>query len=303
MKPQILRAVLQLYPFYSGCGTIANQKLCQAATVGMKRTVAAPLRNGYTAVVDPQEFLGRSIYFTGEWDPKITWACNKILREGDTFLDIGAHCGVSSLYASKLVGSSGAVYSFEPQPALARMLRESVDLNDIRNIHVHEVALSRCDGTASLHIQSDKPILASLARSGTGSTIEVITKDAGAYLQRLDVGPIRLIKIDVEGHEPEIFRSAYEFLSHNRPDAILFESIDKEGPFYERETVKALASLGYSFFALPKSMFTMRTIEVGSHANREWHDFIAVGQHEKASLSKRLKSRMNRPGFPGGSYL
>jgi FkbM family methyltransferase len=40
-----------------------------------------------------------------------------ILKEGDTFIDIGAHFGFFSLLARKLVGSSGKVLSFEPTPS------------------------------------------------------------------------------------------------------------------------------------------------------------------------------------------
>lgn len=287
MRAELIRAVLQLYPFYSGCGTIANQRILQSATAN-KTKLATSLRNGYKAVVDPREFLGRSIYYTGEWDPKITWACKKILRGGDVFLDIGAHCGICSLYASKLVGPNGAVHSFEPQPTLAGMLRESIQLNNISNIHVHEVALSQHDGTATLHIQGDKPILASLTRSESGAAIEVSTRDAGAFLQELDLEAIRLIKIDVEGHEPAILTAALEFLSGTTPDAVLFESIDREGPFRRRETVKILESLGYSFFALPKSMVRMKAIEVGKDADKDWHDFVAVSANAKPSLAKSL---------------
>lgn len=287
MWAKLIRAVLRFYPFYSGCGTISNQRILQLATANKKK-LATPLRNGYKAVIDPCEFLGRSIYYTGEWDPKITWACKKILRDGDVFLDIGAHCGISSLYASKFVGPNGAVHSFEPQPTLAGMLRESIQLNNISNIQVHEVALSQHDGTATLHIQGNRPILASLTRSASGATIEVSTKDAGTYLQELDLEAIRLIKIDVEGHEPTILTAALEFLSQTTPDAVLFESIDREGPFRRRETVNILERLGYSFFALPKSMVRMRAVEVGKEADKDWHDFVAVSANAMPALARSL---------------
>jgi precorrin-6B methylase 2 len=38
------------------------------------------------------------------------------LRAGDTFWDIGANIGSISLLASRIVGSDGRVFSFEPLP-------------------------------------------------------------------------------------------------------------------------------------------------------------------------------------------
>src|SRR5260370_1106652 len=38
------------------------------------------------------------------------------LREGDTFLDIGAHCGLFSALASHVIGQDGRVLAFEPNP-------------------------------------------------------------------------------------------------------------------------------------------------------------------------------------------
>lgn len=40
----------------------------------------------------------------------------RILKDGDTFVDIGSNIGLMSLAASKFVGENGVVYAFEPHP-------------------------------------------------------------------------------------------------------------------------------------------------------------------------------------------
>ena len=287
----LFRAGLRNYPFYSGAGTIANLRPFEWATEDLLSPVSVRLRNGLILRVNPQEYLGRSVFYTRDWDPKISWAVERILRRGDTFLDIGAHCGITSLIGAGAVGKTGRVHAFEPQPQMVSLLKETVRLNGLSNLQIHDFALSSTNGVAELHIQFDKPILASLERSDdSGQTISVKRRKSGEYLRTLDLGPIRLIKIDVEGHELEILQgSAGYFENENMPSAFLFESIDAEGSFWSRPVVKWLHSLGYVFFALPKRMMSMHAVRVGSDTTSGWHDYVAVAPTDEAEIGGRLR--------------
>ena len=57
-------------------------------------------------------FLGKYGYFERD----LTAAVVDLVEPGDTFYDVGAHFGFYSVLAADLVGSSGAVHSFEPTP-------------------------------------------------------------------------------------------------------------------------------------------------------------------------------------------
>lgn len=289
----LFRTVLREYPFYSGCGTVANAPVFKWATRGLDGPVDVRLRNGLKLRVDPTEFLGRSVYFTREWDPKISWAIERILRAGDTFVDIGAHCGISSVIAAGVVGPKGCIHAFEPQPSMIEMLNQTVSVNNFSNFRVHAVALSDNDGKANLHVQLDKPILASLSRSEEhGTNIEVTVKQTGSFLRSLHIPPIRLIKIDVEGHEVEVFNgSCGYFENENRPDAILFESISAEGPFYQRPVVRWLDNLGYKFLALPKLYVGMKAFRVNEDADHTWHDFVAVAPQCTTQIFEALNCK------------
>ena len=286
----VFRSVLRQYPFYSGCGTIANMRPFEWATEDIEGPVNVKIRNGLRLCIDPKEFLGRSIYYTREWDPKITWAIERILRKGDTFLDIGSHCGISSLVAAGVVGREGAVHAFDPQPKLTELLRKTAALNDLPQLRVHGIALSSEDRQAELHIQFDKPILASLDRvDAPGQTIFVPARKTGDYLRALDLQPIRLVKIDVEGHEIEILNgSAGFFERENKPQTILFESIDAEGAFWQRPVVRWLQNLDYVFYALPKQMLRMRAVRVNGRSTPGWHDFVAVAPDAMDDLKPLL---------------
>ncbi|MFO0957337.1 MAG: FkbM family methyltransferase [Isosphaeraceae bacterium] len=149
---------------------------------------------------------GRCIDLLGEWDPRISWILRRVLRRGDTFIDVGANFGLVSLIGAQAVGPTGWVHAFEPQPDLAAMLRRSAALNGLTNLMLHEVALSNTDGTLSLQVPFDHSGAASLCRpdQGQGTSIPVAVRRGGPYFAEHGIGPVRLLKIDVEGHEAAV---------------------------------------------------------------------------------------------------
>jgi FkbM family methyltransferase len=70
----------------------------------------------------------------------------QIVRRGMVVLDIGANIGVFTVYLATAVGSSGRVYSFEPQRALYHVLCGNLALNAFGNLTaVHGALGSRAD--------------------------------------------------------------------------------------------------------------------------------------------------------------
>ena len=54
--------------------------------------------------------------FFGAYEPLTVAAIKKYLREGDTFIDVGANIGFISSIAAGIVGTRGQIHSFEPVP-------------------------------------------------------------------------------------------------------------------------------------------------------------------------------------------
>jgi precorrin-6B methylase 2 len=46
------------------------------------------------------------------------------LNSGNTFVDVGAHTGQETIPAAQLIGPTGIVFSFEPNPHAAKILKE-----------------------------------------------------------------------------------------------------------------------------------------------------------------------------------
>ena len=266
------------YPLKSGYLRVSRLKPLRAMTRRPEVAVAR-LRNGSRLVVRADDVIGRAILYLGDYDPKITWICRRLLRPGDVLLDVGANMGVVSVFASPLVGTSGHVHAFEPQPELVDTLERSLVLNGMSNVTVHPVALSDLDGNLPL---SEVP--GNLGRATleppdadhevTGCTVPVHRADR--YLDELSVGSVRLLKLDVEDHEEAFLRGAEGYLRTAMPSAIVFESHGNSS-FYDRPPVQILGRLGYTFFQIPKALFRIRLTPVPrSGPPAPGFDYVAI---------------------------
>ncbi len=268
----------RLYPLYSGLGTIANSRPWRALMAGGPPEAVARIRGtGARLIVPTDDFIGAAVHGLGDLDPKVTWMVRKVLRPGDTALDIGANLGLVAMAMADAVGPTGRIEAFEPQPRFAALARRSAALNGYAHLTVHETALGRVDATVSLNIPADNKGRASIGRPEGDETIQVPQRDAGAVLEALAPGPVRLLKMDVEGYETEVVAGAEAWLRRNPPDAILFELNDYAGDFAGQPLIRQLAALGYRFAEAPKRLFRMRLRRVEAGATgRLANDLLAV---------------------------
>lgn len=138
------------------------------------------------------------------------------LKPGHTFYDIGAHAGLYSLLADRLVGPLGTVVAFEPDPRNLANLRRHIAINGTTNVSVIPAAVGRTTGTVQL----------SLAASSYENRLSdsADTPDTPVQCYALDDAVTRLalplpdcIKIDTEGAEVDVLRGAANILSTARP--------------------------------------------------------------------------------------
>jgi len=78
----------------------------------------------------------------GFWESWITLAVARHLRPGSRRIDVGANCGYFTALFASLVGSAGRVWAWEPNPDLARDLRESIRLNGYGSVALAELVLA-----------------------------------------------------------------------------------------------------------------------------------------------------------------
>ena len=130
------------------------------------------------------------------------------LTPGALFIDIGAHFGLFSLHAAKLVGAAGRVLSFEPNPGMYASLVRSAQLNSPGTMTCADVALSDNNGETTFYLAAMLPSSSSVPeveerQDRYTHSVQVECRRLDDYVSEnnVDVANLGLIKCDVEGHE------------------------------------------------------------------------------------------------------
>ena len=106
-------------------------------------------------------FLFPRGYFNYRMKQPFSRFAEQALEPGALFVDIGAHFGLFTLHAARLVGVKGRVISFEPNPEMYASLSRSAQLSTAGTITCADVALSDVTGE-TLFYQARKPPSSSL---------------------------------------------------------------------------------------------------------------------------------------------
>jgi FkbM family methyltransferase len=145
-----------------------------------------------------------------------------LLKPGDTAIDVGAHIGFFTMQMAAAVGADGCVYAFEPLDENAALLERSITENGFSGrVHFQRAAAGATAGTAMLTfpVETLNSGGAYLLREGSEPLAGNLKKEVPVVaLDALDVRrPVRVIKMDVEGAEPQVLRGAQRILTQDKP--------------------------------------------------------------------------------------
>ena len=178
-------------------------------------TFEARSRFGFKFAGNTNDLVSRDIYFFGIWEPAISQWVSCLPLAGRTVIDIGGHLGWYSLLASQLVGPKGRVVSIEASPVNFKGLQHNVAINEFTNIRLVNSAAWDSVCELDLHFPS---------KSGTGmgtvvdsfmnahsqkssveydTTVKVKAAPASSLIDSVEAKSAALVKIDVEGAEPQ----------------------------------------------------------------------------------------------------
>lgn len=166
---------------------------------------------------------------------------------GTTAIDVGANRGIYTYWMSKKVGKNGAVISFEPQPELIAPMKSFLNVMRINNVSIINKGLS--DNNSILELRREKVGCGGASfeyHSGDREGVSVGVVRMDDYLKEFPVStPISFIKVDVEGHELNMFKGARETILKHKP-ILLFECHHNEAE--SGELFMFLKDCGYNGF-------------------------------------------------------
>jgi len=159
---------------------------------------------------------------TGEYEPVTTTLLEKMLEEGMTFVDVGAHVGLFTLPAAKWVGKAGRVVAFEPHPDNYAMLFANIAANELGDcVEAMQSAVSDVSEPVRLHMSGFNTGDHQLFHKGSRNTIEVQCTTLDNYFDSGD--KVDVIKMDVQGAEAAAFRGMRRVLLDNHSIQVIWE--------------------------------------------------------------------------------
>ena len=212
-------------------------------------------------------------------------ALPRFVKPGDFVIDVGAFVGFYSQRLSRLVGPSGAVWSFEPMPQTFEILQSSVRSLDLANVRLLPYALSDRERTTAMEVPRyrgggesfwDAKIVDG-EPSDSFRRFTISTKTLDSLLAGTD-RPVTFIKIDAEYHELQAMRGAVETFRRWQPiiQVETLEPSDAPGTDFAK-MLELLAGLGYAPYRFDGKAFHRRL-----PGEREQNLFFLADHHARA---------------------
>ncbi len=205
------------------------------------------------------EAVSTCIWRTGSFDESVSLTLLHYLPVGGVFLDIGAHFGFFSLFASSLAGSNGQVIAVEAIPSTFKQLKQNIEISS-NHEKIYAVNVAAYNKQCNLEF-SDFGVIASSLNSAfnvrqrnslvkhTPVKISIEAKTVDAILEEIPVERLDVVKIDAESSELFVLQGMASSLSKFRPVVILeIGDYGVQGSYRSSEIVDLLKAIGYSAF-------------------------------------------------------
>ena len=159
------------------------------------------------------------------------------LHAGEVLWDVGANVGLVSLHFSQPFFALKKIHAFEPSAGPRKALEAL--LGSQARVSIHPFGLSSSRRQGRMKSRQGDSSYGMVVQSHDPQGRESIRLESGDTLVASGMEPPHLIKVDVEGHEPEVFAGLKETIRTYKP-IIFFEHI-----FLSDAQLRELTPQGY----------------------------------------------------------
>ena len=169
------------------------------------------------------------------------------------FIDVGANIGIYSLYFKKKYSSK--VELFEPDINNINLLKKTKSINKFKFFKINSFCLSDSNSNKEFLLDDIRGMTGTLSNDRNFiQKHQKLKKKISVKTKKFDSiysfkNKIFLIKIDVEGHEIEVFKGMLKAIKHNKP-MLIIES-NKNNIKYIK---KKLVTFGYKYKFISKDL-------------------------------------------------
>ena len=202
-------------------------------------------RWGKQLIYDTDYWFWRLLTEYGDYNRGEEMLFRATIPEGAMVIEAGAHSGCHTVLLSQIVGKTGAVMAFEPQPPLFMQLCGTLALNDVKNVVPCLGALGDHNGTIGV------PVFDYTVEQNFGglSLCDVSPNVPTAQtpllmIDALQLSKLNFVKIDVEGFETQVLKGGRETIARFRP--YLYVEIDRDEQ--RDETIHMMIDMGYKVY-------------------------------------------------------
>jgi len=200
--------------------------------------------NGILAYDSKDKKTGRGLYVQRNFEYEFMHATIKYLKsvsiltdtESGTVLDVGGYIGMTST-AFMLDNLFSRAIAFEPNPNNYNLLRRNIKLNNLEDrVIAHNLALSDTDGELLFELSKDNygdhrircsdDKAESMFDESSRKVITVLSKSLDNLISEsviTNTDSIKLIWMDIQGHEGHFIKGAHNFLKTHRHVPIAME--------------------------------------------------------------------------------
>ena len=208
---------------------------------------------------------------------------SRLIKNGDTVLDLGASCGDFSFLASKL--TEGKVIAIEPNVEDFTFFKQNLENNKIKNIIPLNIGVGQ-EGLETITYR--------------GKTYSFQTKPIENILSELQISKVDFIKMDIEGYEVDVIKSSRKIFENARVVALEYHNT--------REAVDSLLlNMGYKFYPI-HAMFMLKNIlkNIVPHPLLSFETITTLIKNNPALLSGMFKgydTTKDPEGIYNGLYI